>query len=845
MKWIVLSDLHMNYKNCTTKTAQEKLLDTLKKEEQRGKISFVLITGDCLHQNQGNIFEIKEFILRIARVCKIKKEKIILCPGNHDINRTNAIRNEAIQKYRDGGSLPGIEICMEGYGLFKELYLLLYGKPYMPFDIKKVNDFRIITIDSCLLSKDNMDYGNLAVNFPELFELRKYIEKDNKVNIVIMHHGVEWLQSEDARRFQHWLADNKIKMVFCGHNHAPGISILTEAIRDNEIPRDGIPQFTCGCAIADNYSKPVFLVGEYIEEKLVEMKLYEYRDDSKWEISSGALRGFPLGVYHESTTNGLIKNTYDVPKIYRTIFDLGDAIAEEIQSSNKLDFFGLRGSTFLKGNSKIANSLYEKGENINCRLLVSDPYNINIDKRLRNIPEFKSQLKLEQQWKVIYEDIKRLSDDLANFKSWNIRFHEQALLFRFIMTDQSVYFGYYSREQSSKTCMYRYTNKSSFYYSLGDFFESAWENANTNFDTIVPDRCSFVLDRFIMKPSLVINLASNCNMNCKYCPKGGENLKEDLDLCDITQVKFLLTAYADYYKKKRWFEKKVVRITGGEPLLYSERLIEVLKHAKSERYEKIILCTNAVCLQECYENNKEIWESVKDILLLKISLDSLKKRVFENITKTDLLEVVMNNIEFAKNKGFNIELNFVATKDNVNEIEDVYNYAYNMGLIGLKVLTINDFGGRIEQEDVEEDLNKLIEKIRKKHYIETGLYVHNNKGIHMKRFIHDGCTLTIVDHLNKENSVTPRRTYSDACKDCEYYPESYKVRSGRNKPCATGIMSLTMRADGMLSFCRMRESNSTCLNGRNLRAIKELLEIQLKKFENCYHYEIGEKNEKI
>ena len=118
-----------------------------------------------------------------------------------------------------------------------------------------------------------------------------------------------------------------------------------------------------------------------------------------------------------------------------------------------------------------------------------------------------------------------------------------------------------------------------------------------------------------------------------------------------------------------------------------------------------------------------------------------------------------------------------------------------MFTVGLKVLTINDFGGRVSVDDVETELNELIESMRKKNYAETGLYVHNNKGIHMKRFIHDGCTLTIVDHMNKENSVTPRRTYSEACQLCEYYPDSYKVHSGINKPCATGIKSLTMRAD--------------------------------------------------
>lgn len=144
-------------------------------------------------------------------------------------------------------------------------------------------------------------------------------------------------------------------------------------------------------------------------------------------------------------------------------------------------------------------------------------------------------------------------------------------------------------------------------------------------------------------------------------------------------------------------------------------------------------------------------------------------------------------------------------------------------------------------DDVEKELNALIETLRKKNYVETGLYVHNNKGIHMKRFIYDGCTLTIVDHMNKGNSVTPRRTYSEACQECKYYPESVEVQTGLNKPCATGIMSLTMRADGLLSFCRMQIDSETNMSGKSLEEVREMVRVQLKKFERCYHYEIGEK----
>lgn len=269
-------------------------------------------------------------------------------------------------------------------------------------------------------------------------------------------------------------------------------------------------------------------------------------------------------------------------------------------------------------------------------------------------------------------------------------------------------------------------------------------------------------------------------------------------------------------------------------------LLCLLQHAKNEGYEKIVLCTNGILLQECYEDNSEIWESVKSILLLKISLDSLRSDVFKEITRSKDLNIVINNILFAKRKNFKIELNFVATKLNVSEIRDVYDFAHELNLVGLKVLTVNDFGGRIESDDVEKELSNLISSLRNDNFVETGLYVHNNKGIYMKRFIKDGCTLTIVDHMNREKSVTPRRTYGEVCQTCDFYPDSYLVKSGNVKPCATGIMSMTMRADGVLSYCRMIDSKMN-ISGKNKSEIQIIVEAMLKNFDNCYHYEIEEK----
>ena len=111
----------------------------------------------------------------------------------------------------------------------------------------------------------------------------------------------------------------------------------------------------------------------------------------------------------------------------------------------------------------------------------------------------------------------------------------------------------------------------------------------------------------------------------------------------------------------------------------------------------------------------------------------------------------------------------------------------------------------------------------------------------MRRFIaisdnDEKCTLTIVDHNNDSASLTPRRTFSDFCTSCKFFLHSEQVRTGKVKSCATGIMSLTLRSDGVLSPCRLCvQKGENIKNKRTTRQMEQLVKEALKAFNNCYH----------
>lgn len=848
MRWLVISDLHYKYGGFSSEEARKNLISTLRRNCE--EISFILIIGDCMYQYERQKGDIK-FIKDLASACKVGIKNVFLCPGNHDINRNEDTRKSIIPEIRKGeqekenlftnDSLPG-------YEKFETLYQEIRHEQYFNFNVySPAKNVQVINIDSCILSLDDNDFHNLQVCFEKLNSLEEKINSDQIIKIVIMHHGVEWLKPEDGILFQHWLADHHIDVLYCGHNHVPGVTTLDETTFDTfGHKRIAVRQFTCGACIFDNKIKPSFYIAEFDEEaneRIIKTTLYTYQPNSMWIKDSGSLRTFPSGVNEyklnidESREEELKRSSRKYcEKFYENIYDAYDDIADDIKKGDFLEFFGLRGGTFEKEATIVANAMYEN-EKLQIRFLISYPFSDTIGERLKRVPEFKNEDQTEKQWRNIYQKVESLREDLKDRKNAELRFHCLSLDFRLIITNQNLYIGFYEDINSSKSPMYRYSNGTRFYDGFRNFFQNAWKKAKKDYPSKIPPEHSFLRKTFSVLPSLVINITDQCNMKCSYCPIGGENLSICTSKCETSSINVLMSCFKKECKKIDKSGKLVIRITGGEPLLEPDRLHFVLEKAKELKYDKIVLCTNGIDFVKDYKLETELWDSVKPILLLKISLDTLKIEHFQKLTKAGAMELnkVKESISFAKNLGFRIELNTVSTKENLEDIYDVYNYAKKNGLVGIKVLTVNDFGNRVTPEDTSSEMKSLADYLSKKGFVERDEYLNENKGIQMKRFIDDDkCTLTIVDHNNSARSATPTRTYSNKfCSECIYFPE--KCKNGIN-PCATGIMSLTLRADGMLSFCRLRYDDlGNNISGLSDTEIESIVSTQMKAFYSCYH----------
>ncbi len=156
---------------------------------------------------------------------------------------------------------------------------------------------------------------------------------------------------------------------------------------------------------------------------------------------------------------------------------------------------------------------------------------------------------------------------------------------------------------------------------------------------------------------LRISVTDRCNLRCRYCmpPEGVKNLGHEAILT-YSEIVRIVKIMADLGIRK-------VKITGGEPLvrLGIEELIEELNSIKA--IEQVTLTTNGILLSQ------KIFALYKaGIRNINISLDTLDRKKYEELTGYDALEDVKASIDACLDfQDINLKLNCLALADNTRD----------------------------------------------------------------------------------------------------------------------------------------------------------------------------------
>lgn len=156
---------------------------------------------------------------------------------------------------------------------------------------------------------------------------------------------------------------------------------------------------------------------------------------------------------------------------------------------------------------------------------------------------------------------------------------------------------------------------------------------------------------------LRLSITDKCGLGCAYCAPNHSSAPRADALLTVSEIDILVRAFAHYGVTK-------VRLSGGEPLL-REDVVEIVRRvAGTQGIATVGLTTNGIRLEDMAKDLAEA-----GLQRVNVSVDSLDRETFRNITGQDALDLVLRGIEAALGCGFEqVKLNAVVMRG-VNDLE--------------------------------------------------------------------------------------------------------------------------------------------------------------------------------
>ena len=195
---------------------------------------------------------------------------------------------------------------------------------------------------------------------------------------------------------------------------------------------------------------------------------------------------------------------------------------------------------------------------------------------------------------------------------------------------------------------------------------------------------------------LRLSVTDRCDLRCTYCMPERMTFLPRKEVLSLEELYDLSCGFIARGVTK-------IRITGGEPLVRKD-IVDLFtalgRHLVSNGgdLQELTLTTNATQLDRCADDLAKA--GVKRV---NISLDTLDRAKFEQLTRRDALPQVLEGIAAAKDAGLKVKLNAVALKGvNEDEIEDLIAWAHGEGcdVTLIEVMPLGD----IEEERLDQYL---------------------------------------------------------------------------------------------------------------------------------------------
>ena len=248
-------------------------------------------------------------------------------------------------------------------------------------------------------------------------------------------------------------------------------------------------------------------------------------------------------------------------------------------------------------------------------------------------------------------------------------------------------------------------------------------------------------------PYIRLSITDVCNFKCGYClPNGYFKPNNHPGFLNIFEIENLVNGLSDLGISK-------IRVTGGEPTVRKD-FFDVMRLIKSKNgIKKLVVTTNGYKLNKLA--NKFLDTGIDGI---NISIDTLNRSKFKEITGHDRLPEILEGIKILEDKGFkNIKVNAVLLK-NVNDNQeefDAWSEFINQNDISFRYIELMQTGDNLDYFKKYHQSAKVF-----KEYIETKGWKN------VDRALDDGPALNYKNENSKGQFGVIAPYSKDFCKTC-------------------------------------------------------------------------------
>tara|TARA_R110001632_G_scaffold44744_3_gene113635 strand:- start:6235 stop:7230 length:996 start_codon:yes stop_codon:yes gene_type:complete len=198
-------------------------------------------------------------------------------------------------------------------------------------------------------------------------------------------------------------------------------------------------------------------------------------------------------------------------------------------------------------------------------------------------------------------------------------------------------------------------------------------------------------------------VTDRCNLRCQYCmPAHGIEIAPRADLLTFKEMYRIIRVLTELGVTK-------IRLTGGEPFVRKDFVgfLEMLSF--NDLLEAINITTNGAMILK----HIPTLEKMDKIKHINLSIDSLQKDKFNQITRRDVFPEVYETFEALEKSSLNLKLNVVVQAGfNTNEIVDFVALTKDKN-VAVRFIEEMPFNGK-GQRDMEENWNytRILEEMK-------------------------------------------------------------------------------------------------------------------------------------